>query len=237
MTARQSCWCPLGITTSDHHPIASPSFGRSATMALAPVATCNYLLADNCSAAVSPLSCPFWTTLQHKASFCSSTLKLGSTEQSQKGKHLNGRRFAKLWCYKQLLCWQLCHKEITSPPCSVLLEIVLLEQIVSFCFWKAVGCYTLGEYELEKSWNPTNIIRERRDVCLLCASCPFPPIQHSHTDTWFLLEPNAVSSYRDLLCFAIINIILSQRNNMKHYLPLGGSTGEQSTETKRRLET
>lgn len=72
---------------------------------------------------------------------------------------------------------------------------------------------------------------------MLGASCPFPPIQHSDTDTWILLEQNAVSSYRDLLCFAIINIILSQRNNMKHYLPLGGSTGEQSTETKRRLET
>lgn len=66
---------------------------------------------------------------------------------------------------------------------------------------------------------------------------PFLLLQHSHTATWFLLEPNAVSSYRDLLCFAIINIILSQRNNMKHYLPLGGSTDEQSTETKRRLET
>lgn len=54
-----------------------------------------------------------------------------------------------------------------------------------------------------------------------------PLLQRSHTDTWFLLEPNAVSSYRDLLCLAIINIILSQRNNVKHYLPLGGSTGEQ----------
>lgn len=65
-----------------------------------------------------PFSSPFKKkkkALQHQGSFRSSTLKLGSTEQSQKGKHLNRRRFAKLWCYKQLLCWQLCHKEITSP--------------------------------------------------------------------------------------------------------------------------
>lgn len=96
MAVRQSCGSPLGITTSDHHPVASPSFSCSATMALAPVATCNYLLADNYSTVASPLSSPFKTTLQHQGSFCSSTLKQGSTEQSQKGKHLDGRRFAKL---------------------------------------------------------------------------------------------------------------------------------------------
>lgn len=89
MAVRQSCWSPLGITTSDHHPMASPSFLCSATTALAPVATCNYLLADNCSAATSSLSSPFKTTLQHQGRFSSNTLKLGSTEQSQKGKHLN----------------------------------------------------------------------------------------------------------------------------------------------------
>lgn len=115
MTVTQSCWSPLGITTSDHHPIASPSFCVECLHGPWPVATCNYLLAENCSAAASPRPPPFKTTLQHHGSFHSSTLKLGSAEQSQKGKNLNRRRFAKLWCYKQLLCWQLCHKEITSP--------------------------------------------------------------------------------------------------------------------------
>lgn len=80
--------------------LPSPASVSSATLALTPMATCNYLLADNCSAAALLLPSPLKPTLLHQKSFYSVPPELRSAEQNQKGKQLNRRRSAKLWCYK-----------------------------------------------------------------------------------------------------------------------------------------
>lgn len=86
-------WAPPPLTITR---LPSPAFVSSATMALAPMATYNYLPADNCSAAALPPSSPFKATLWHQGSFYSGPPELGGAEQSRKGKQLNRRGFAKL---------------------------------------------------------------------------------------------------------------------------------------------
>lgn len=55
-------------------------------VSLAPMATFNYLLADNCSAAELPLPSPFKTTILHQKSCYYVPPELRCAEQSQKGK-------------------------------------------------------------------------------------------------------------------------------------------------------